>query len=81
MTSVATLACGCFWSVQRSFQRVSGVRRVECGYAGGWALRPTYEQICSGSTGHAESVRIWFDPRRVKYEDLLETFWRLHDPT
>lgn len=77
----ATFAAGCFWGVEDVFRQVPGVVDVVVGYAGGTALEPTYEQVCRGRTGHAEAVLVTFDPARVAYEDLLDVFWRSHDPT
>lgn len=78
---VATLAGGCFWCLQPLFKNLKGVDRVECGYAGGHTEDPTYEDVCSDSTGHAESVQITFDPAVFSYEDLLRVFFTVHDPT
>jgi peptide-methionine (S)-S-oxide reductase len=77
----ATFGAGCFWCTEAVFQRLKGVRSVECGYSGGHVKNPTYERVCSGKTGHAEVVQITFDPRRVSYAELLEVFWKTHDPT
>jgi peptide-methionine (S)-S-oxide reductase len=77
----ATLAGGCFWCMEAVFERVEGVLDVRSGYAGGHTERPTYEQVCSGDTGHAEVVRIRFDPSVIAYGDLLEIFFAMHDPT
>jgi peptide-methionine (S)-S-oxide reductase len=77
----ATFAAGCFWGVEDVFRRVPGVLDVVSGYTGGRSEHPTYEQVCSGRTGHAESVLVTFDPSRVSYEQLLEVFFRHHDPT
>ncbi len=78
---IATLGAGCFWCVEAVFQRLEGVVSVESGYAGGSLEHPTYEQVCSGTTGHAEVCQIRFDPAKLSYEQLLEAFWRTHDPT
>jgi peptide-methionine (S)-S-oxide reductase len=78
---LATLGGGCFWCVEAIYQDVNGVERVVSGYAGGMIENPTYEQICSGTTGHAEVVQITFDPTIISYEDILYIFWRTHDPT
>ncbi len=80
MTETATFAAGCFWGVQRTFDRLEGVVDTEAGYTGGHAPDPTYEQVCSGTTGHAEAVRVLYDPARISYEALLEAFWGTHDP-
>ena len=77
----ATFAAGCFWGVESVFKALNGVLSTEVGYTGGQAENPSYELVCTGQTGHAEAVRIEFDPQTVSFEDLLETFWNLHDPT
>jgi peptide-methionine (S)-S-oxide reductase len=77
----ATFGAGCFWGVEAAFCRVRGVVDTEVGYAGGDYDNPTYKAVCSGRTGHAEVVRVVFDPRQVTYEQLLEVFWGCHDPT
>lgn len=79
--AIATFAAGCFWGVEAAFRRIRGVRVTSVGYTGGHAPRPTYEQVCDGRTGHAEAVRVEYDPAIVSYEALLEAFWRAHDPT
>lgn len=79
--AIATLGAGCFWCVEAIFQDLQGVERVVSGYAGGAVANPTYEQVCAGRTGHAEAVQITFDPQVITYEELLEVFWRVHDPT
>ena len=82
MTSeIATLGGGCFWCTEAVFQEVKGVMSVESGYTGGTVVSPTYEQICEGTTGHAEVVRVVFDPDIVSYRELLEIFFTIHDPT
>lgn len=78
---VATLAGGCFWCIEEIFRQTPGVLRVVSGYTGGTTTNPTYREVCTGQTGHAEAVRIEFDPTRVTYEALLDLFWRAHDPT
>jgi peptide-methionine (S)-S-oxide reductase len=80
-TETATFAAGCFWCVEAVFQDVRGVRSVVPGYTGGKKPDPTYEEVCTGMTGHAEAVQIVFDPDAVSYRDLLEIFWHTHDPT
>jgi peptide-methionine (S)-S-oxide reductase len=77
----ATFAGGCFWCVEAAFERVRGVRSVVSGYAGGHVDDPTYEQVCSGTTGHAEAVQVAYDPDEIDYEDLLAVFFTIHDPT
>lgn len=77
----ATLAGGCFWCVEAVLERLPGILDAVSGYTGGHVHNPTYEEVCSGSTGHAEAVRVTFDPTVLPYETLLDWFWRLHDPT
>jgi peptide-methionine (S)-S-oxide reductase len=77
----ATLGGGCFWCVEAIFQDLKGVQQVVSGYAGGTVENPTYQQVCTGTTGHAEVVQITFDPEVISFEDLLYIFWRTHDPT
>lgn len=79
--SKATFGAGCFWCTEAVFQRIKGVVRVTSGYSGGNVDNPTYREICSGTTGHAEVVQVEFDPSKVGYEDLLRVFWKTHDPT
>ena len=81
MTEIATLAGGCFWCVEAVFQQLDGVERIESGYIGGHVPDPTYKLVCGGDTGHAEALRIWFDPARISYGDLLDVFFATHDPT
>jgi peptide-methionine (S)-S-oxide reductase len=78
---VAVLGGGCFWCLEAVYERVKGVVDVESGYAGGRTASPSYEQVGSGGTGHAEVVRITYDPREVTYDTLLDVFWAIHDPT
>jgi peptide-methionine (S)-S-oxide reductase len=78
---VATLAGGCFWCLEAVFEQLKGVAKVESGYAGGTDPNPNYEQVCSGTTGHAEVVQVTFDPAVISYRDLLEVFFVIHDPT
>lgn len=77
----ATFGAGCFWGIEAAFRRLDGVELAESGYAGGTAEDPTYEQVCSGQTGHTEVVEVTYDPSKVSYDQLLETFWDVHDPT
>ena len=81
VTEKATFGAGCFWGVEAAFQRVDGVIATQVGYMGGWKQRPTYEEVCSKTTGHAEVVEVTFDPSRVTYEQLIRVFWDCHDPT
>lgn len=78
---VATLAGGCFWCLEAAFAELKGVERIESGYAGGRVPNPSYEAVCTGTTGHAEVVQISFDPTVVSYADLLHVFFTIHDPT
>jgi peptide-methionine (S)-S-oxide reductase len=80
-TEVATLGAGCFWCVDTLFRELRGVTSVVSGYAGGTRANPSYEQVCTGATGHAEVVQITFDPQQISYHDLLEVFFSVHDPT
>ena len=77
----ATLAGGCFWCLEAAFQDLKGVEKVQSGYAGGHVANPSYEQVCTGTTGHAEVVQITFDPTVVSFDDLLHVFFTIHDPT
>ena len=80
-TELATLGNGCFWCTEAVFQQLKGVVRVKSGYSGGKSKNPTYEQVCTGTTGHAEAVQVEFDPSLISYETILEVFWKSHDPT
>ena len=80
-SEVATLGGGCFWCLEAVFMELKGVEKVESGYSGGAAADPTYREVCSGSTGHAEVVQITFDPQALSYKELLEVFFTMHDPT
>src|SRR5690242_14781602 len=77
----AVFALGCFWGAERLFWQIPGVYSTAVGYAGGFTPNPTYQEVCSGETGHAEVVRVIYDPEKVDYEDLLKVFWESHDPT
>jgi len=77
----ATFGAGCFWGVQTAFDRIKGVLETQVGYAGGVLANPTYQDVCTGKTGHAEVVRVGFDPAVVSYDALLDAFWECHDPT
>ena len=81
MEKKATFGAGCFWGVEAAFRQLEGVTRTRVGYSGGTLENPTYEDVCSHTTGHAEVVEVTYDPERVSYEQLLEVFWRKHDPT
>lgn len=81
MISSAVLAGGCFWCMEAAYDELTGVERVRSGYAGGHAANPTYKQVCTGTTGHAEVVRIDYDPEKIAYKDLLRVFFTIHDPT
>lgn len=80
-TELATFGNGCFWCTEAIFQQLKGVSKVVSGYAGGKVKKPTYKEVCSGLTGHAEVIQITYDPTLISYTDLLEVFWQTHDPT
>lgn len=77
----ATFGNGCFWCSEAVFQRLNGVTAVRSGYEGGAVVNPSYEQVCTGTTGHAEVIEVTYDPAKIKYDELLEVFWKTHDPT
>ena len=77
----ATFAAGCFWGVEAAFRQIEGVTDAPVGYTGGTQSEPTYRDVCTGRTGHAEAVEVEFDPARVSYEQVLDAFWKMHDPT
>ena len=77
----AIFGAGCFWGVEAAFRTINGVRQAICGYSGGHLARPTYRDVCTGNTGHAEVVQVEYDPSRVSYEALLDVFWNCHNPT
>ena len=78
---IATLANGCFWCTEAIFSRVKGIKSVMPGYSGGKTSNPSYEQVCTGITGHAEAIQIKFDPKIITFEKILDIFWHTHDPT
>lgn len=80
-TETATFSGGCFWAMESMFQKLKGVISVDPGYAGGTVKNPSYEEVCTGNTGHAETIQIIFDPSKISYETLLNVFWHVHNPT
>jgi len=80
-TAQATFGAGCFWCVEAQFQYLDGVLKVESGFSGGTVKNPSYEEVCTGTTGHAEVIQVTYDPAKVSYEELLAAFWQSHDPT
>ena len=81
MTELATFGAGCFWGVEAAFRRVPGVLDAVSGYSGGHTENPSYKDVCTDRTGHAEVVQVTFDPSKVSYEQLLDVFWKIHNPT
>jgi len=81
ISEVATLAGGCFWCIEAVFQEINGVESVVSGYTGGTTVNPTYQEVCTNSTGHAEAVQVRFDPSKISYREILEIFFSVHDPT
>lgn len=81
MTEIATFGAGCFWGVEAAFRRLPGVVDVAAGYSGGHTPNPTYKDVCSHTTGHAEVVQVTFDPQKISYDQLLDVFWQIHNPT
>jgi len=78
---IATFAAGCFWGVEAAFQKIKGITKTTVGYTGGKTKSPTYEQVCTNKTGHAEAIQIMYNPAEIKYDRILEIFWSTHDPT
>ena len=78
---IATLAAGCFWGVEAAFKKIKGIEKTTVGYTGGKTKNPTYEQVCTNKTGHAEAIQLMYNPEEIKYYQILEIFWSIHDPT
>ncbi|MBC7472666.1 MAG: peptide-methionine (S)-S-oxide reductase MsrA [Candidatus Sericytochromatia bacterium] len=78
---IATLSGGCFWSMETMFQRLKGVSSVQSGFAGGFVKNPSYDEVCTGKTGHAETIQVTFDPDKISYQKILQVFWKVHNPT
>jgi peptide-methionine (S)-S-oxide reductase len=81
MTEIATFGAGCFWGIEAAFRRIPGVVDAAVGYSGGHTADPTYQDVCTDETGHAEVVQVTFDPAKVTYRELLDAFWKMHNPT
>ena len=81
MTEIATFGAGCFWGIEAAFRRIPGVVDAAVGYSGGNTVNPTYQDVCTDETGHAEVVQVTFDPAKVTYDELLDAFWKMHNPT
>jgi peptide-methionine (S)-S-oxide reductase len=81
MTEIATFGAGCFWGIEVAFRKIPGVVDAAVGYSGGRTVNPTYQDVCTDETGHAEVVQVTFDPAKVTYEELLDAFWKMHNPT
>jgi peptide-methionine (S)-S-oxide reductase len=81
MKEIATFGAGCFWGVETTFSRIPGVLETAVGYSNGKTEHPTYQDVCTDTTGHAEVVQVTFDPEKISYQQLLDAFWKLHDPT
>jgi peptide-methionine (S)-S-oxide reductase len=79
--ALATFGAGCFWGIEAAFRKVKGVKSTAVGYEGGWLDKPTYQDVCTDRTGHAEVVQVEFDPAQVSFEQILDVFWNAHDPT
>src|SRR6185503_3426142 len=80
-TDTATFGTGCFWCTEAIFQQLEGVTKVTSGYSGGHIEKPSYKEVCTGTTGHAEVIQVQYDPKKISFDELLEVFWQTHDPT